>query len=62
MVLLILWLEYETYEGLWDPMSGGFVAVCGALSSMAMGLGDGPDQSRVSMRREPASGKQYDIM
>jgi UDP:flavonoid glycosyltransferase YjiC (YdhE family) len=30
--------EYETDEGPWDPISGGFVAACGSFSGMAMGL------------------------
>ncbi|KAH8884185.1 putative glucosyl/glucuronosyl transferase [Thozetella sp. PMI_491] len=34
--------EYETDEGPWDPISGGFVAACGAFSDMAMGLADFP--------------------
>lgn len=37
--------EYETDEGPWDPVSGGFVAACGAFSSMAMGLADIPSET-----------------
>ncbi|CAM1507774.1 Fc.00g046220.m01.CDS01 [Cosmosporella sp. VM-42] len=37
--------EYETDEGPLDPISGGFVAACGAFSSMAMGLADIPSET-----------------
>ncbi|OIW33071.1 putative glucosyl/glucuronosyl transferase [Coniochaeta ligniaria NRRL 30616] len=37
--------EYETDEGPWDPISGGFVAACGAFGGMAMGLADFPSET-----------------
>lgn len=37
--------EYETDEGPWDPISGGFVAACEAFSGMAMGLADMPTET-----------------
>jgi UDP:flavonoid glycosyltransferase YjiC (YdhE family) len=37
--------EYETDEGPWDPISGGFVAACGVFSSMAMGLAEVPSET-----------------
>lgn len=37
--------EYETDPGPWDPISGGFVAACGAFNGMAMGLADFPSET-----------------
>ncbi|KAM5341392.1 hypothetical protein ACJ41O_014423 [Fusarium nematophilum] len=37
--------EYETDQGPWDPISGGFVAACGAFGGMAMGLADFPSET-----------------
>ncbi|KAL2822662.1 hypothetical protein BJX63DRAFT_427218 [Aspergillus granulosus] len=37
--------EYETDEGPWDPISGGFVAFCGAIGSMATGLVNFPTET-----------------
>ncbi|KAH6880621.1 hypothetical protein B0T10DRAFT_518931 [Thelonectria olida] len=37
--------EYETDQGPLDPISGGFVAACGAFSSMAMGLAEVPSET-----------------
>ena len=37
--------EYESDAGPWDPISGGFVAACGAFSSMAMGVADFPTET-----------------
>lgn len=42
--------EYETDEGPWDPISGGFVAVCGAFSSMAMGIGSIPTETYKALK------------
>lgn len=42
--------EYETDEGPWDPISGGFVALCGAFSSMAMGLGSIPTETYKALK------------
>ncbi len=37
--------EYETDQGPLDPISGGFVAACGAFGGMAMGLADIPSET-----------------
>ena len=37
--------EYETDQGPLDPISGGFVAACGAFGGMAMGLADVPSET-----------------
>ncbi|KAJ9604863.1 hypothetical protein H2200_010978 [Cladophialophora chaetospira] len=37
--------EYETDEGPWDPVSGGFVAACAAFSGMAMGVAELPSET-----------------
>lgn len=37
--------EYETDQGPSDPISGGFVAACGAFGGMAMGLADIPSET-----------------
>lgn len=37
--------EYETDQGPLDPISGGFVAACGAVGGMAMGLADIPSET-----------------
>jgi UDP:flavonoid glycosyltransferase YjiC (YdhE family) len=34
--------EYETDEGPWDPISGGFTSIFGAFSTMVMGVADFP--------------------
>ena len=55
--------EYETDQGPWDPISGGFVAACAAFSGMAMGLAEFPSETleaaklpfRHSRRQSPAS-------
>ncbi|KAK6442264.1 hypothetical protein LTR95_001514 [Oleoguttula sp. CCFEE 5521] len=42
--------EYETDEGPWDPISGGFVAACGAFSDMGMGLAEMPTETYKAAR------------
>ncbi|KAK6433847.1 hypothetical protein LTR95_009970 [Oleoguttula sp. CCFEE 5521] len=42
--------EYETDEGPWDPISGGFVAACGAFSDMGMGLAKIPTEAYKAAR------------
>ncbi|KAH8821983.1 putative glucosyl/glucuronosyl transferase [Xylogone sp. PMI_703] len=42
--------EYYTDEGPWDPISGGFTAAFGALSSMAMGVADFPSETLKAFR------------
>ncbi|KAI0385585.1 putative glucosyl/glucuronosyl transferase [Hypomontagnella monticulosa] len=37
--------EYYTDEGPWDPISGGFTAICRALGNMAMGIADLPSET-----------------
>ncbi|KAM5361341.1 hypothetical protein ACJA88_014500 [Fusarium oxysporum] len=37
--------EYVTDEGPWDPISGGFTAICRALGNMAMGVADFPSET-----------------
>jgi UDP:flavonoid glycosyltransferase YjiC (YdhE family) len=37
--------EYETDDGPWDPISGGFVAACEAASGMAMGIVEVPSET-----------------
>ncbi|KAF4556437.1 Sterol 3-beta-glucosyltransferase-like protein 5 [Elsinoe fawcettii] len=37
--------EYETDEGPWDPISGGFIAACEAFGGMARGLADIPTET-----------------
>jgi len=37
--------EYDTDEGPWDPISGGFTAACRAFSNMGMGLAEFPSET-----------------
>lgn len=37
--------EYHTDEGPWDPISGGFTALCSAFGNMAMGVADIPSET-----------------
>lgn len=37
--------EYETDEGPWDPISGGFTTACRAFSNMGMGIAELPTET-----------------
>ncbi|GAB7349365.1 hypothetical protein MBLNU459_g8492t2 [Dothideomycetes sp. NU459] len=57
--------EYETDRGPWDPISGGFLAVCGVFSDMAMGLVEIPSETFKALqlpfnRDKSGSGKDRD--
>lgn len=41
--------EYETDRGPWDPLSGMFVAACGAFSGMALGIAEIPSEAYRAM-------------
>ena len=50
--------EYETDEGPWDPISGGFVAACGSFSGMAMGLASFPSETVKALQLPFRSSRQ----
>ncbi|KAI2631540.1 family 1 glycosyltransferase [Hypomontagnella submonticulosa] len=50
--------EYYTDEGPWDPISGGFTAICRALGNMAMGVADFPSETLKALPVPSASSRQ----
>jgi len=50
--------EYYTDEGPWDPISGGFTAVCRAFSSMVMGVADFPSETLRALHIPSGSSRQ----
>ncbi|KAF4964403.1 hypothetical protein FSARC_7668 [Fusarium sarcochroum] len=50
--------EYVTDEGPWDPISGGFTAICRALGNMAMGVADFPSETFKALPIPSTSSRQ----
>ncbi|KAI9167841.1 Sterol 3-beta-glucosyltransferase UGT80B1 [Paramyrothecium foliicola] len=50
--------EYCTDEGPWDPISGGFTAICRAVGNMAMGVADVPSETFKALPIPSASDRQ----
>lgn len=50
--------EYETDEGPWDPISGGFVAVMGAFSDMSLGIFEFPSETVRALQLPFTSSRQ----